>query len=125
MGRNRKRPFSAKTARPKCSVFCRTRNFGREVGQTQTVWPASVQTEYVQKAQRARRRTGEPRRRRRRRIRLRFSLHQRWFTKFAAKTCAGNVLLVEVTTAFFEKHTNAVFVLQASGFRVGKVGEVF
>ncbi len=55
---------------------------------------------------------------------LRFSLHQRWAGNFAAKPCADHEQLVEVTTAFFEKRCNAVFVLQASGFRVGKGGEV-
>ncbi len=52
---------------------------------------------------------------------LRFSLHQRAAKNFTAKTCEGNVLLVEVTQAFSEKHTNAVFVLRESGFRMGKV----
>jgi hypothetical protein len=58
----------------------------------------------------------------------RFSLHQRWAKNINAKACAGHVLLVEVTTAFFEKHKSAVFVLkgQARGKldRVGTGGSV-
>jgi hypothetical protein len=55
----------------------------------------------------------------------RFSLHQRWLQP-SAKPCEGNVLLVEVTTALFDAHSNAVFVLRGSGkvVRVGKGGEV-
>ncbi len=53
----------------------------------------------------------------------RFSLHQRWMENFAVKSCAGHVLLVKVTTAFFEKHSNAVFVLRGN-VCVGKGGKV-
>ncbi len=55
----------------------------------------------------------------------RFSLHQRWVENFAAKPCAGHVLLAEVTQAIFDAHPNAVFVLQGSGkVHVGKGGNV-
>ncbi len=55
---------------------------------------------------------------------LRFSLHQRWMENFAAKPCAGHVLLVEVTKEFFDEHRNAVFVLRQRGIvHVGKGGE--
>ncbi len=60
----------------------------------------------------------------------RFSLHQRWAGKFAAKPCAGHVLLVEVTQTFFDVHDKAVFVLrgkvkrQGQCLHVGKGGKV-
>jgi hypothetical protein len=55
-----------------------------------------------------------------------FSLHQRWGTNFVAKPCEGNVLLVEVTTTFFDARPNAVFVLRGGGKNVhaGKGGQV-
>ncbi len=60
----------------------------------------------------------------------RFSLHQSWAEIFAAKPCAGHVLLVEVTQTFFHENPGAVFVVRGKGkrtdkpVRVGKGGEV-
>ncbi len=54
----------------------------------------------------------------------RFSLHQRSAKNFSAKPCAGHVLLVEVTKAFFTQHPKAVFLLRESGVRVGEGGKV-
>ncbi len=59
----------------------------------------------------------------------RFSLHQRWAKTFPVKTCAGHVLLVEVTQTLFEVHHTAAFAIRGKCKRqvrvyVGKGGKV-